>query len=135
VKKLERIKELVLKEGCKLSRLKKHGFVRLKANKSSSSGHVYINHKKGVVVKRPYLTHDEIPAAACPTIRIDSPEPYWGQLNIIYIQPLCRTDNDNRWAAFSILNEREMRGDRSAGADLKEANCGMYKRKPVVFDW
>lgn len=133
MKKLEWARELVLKEKCRLSNLRKHGFVRVVPKKSSTPS-IYIHRKKRIVVKRPYLTDDKMPKAACPTLIIDSPDPRCGILEKIFIQPLVDVSDDAKWAAHSILNEKQESGDL-VGADLKESNCGMYKRKPVIFDW
>ena len=135
MKKLERVKELVVKLDCKLFRLKQHGFKKL-TGINSSSKHIYVNEKLRVIVKRPYLSWEDatVPKMACPTVVIKTNDPKWGRMNTIYIQPLVDTSDDSKWKAYSVLTELDREG-YDCGQDLRESNCGVYRRRAVVFDW
>lgn len=135
MRKLEKVKELVERLNYRLYLLKNHGFQKIKGS-SGSSPHIYINKKLGVVVKRPYLTWVDapVPKMACPTLVIRTNDLKWGRLSTIFIQPLVDTSEDSRWKAFSVLQEQEDQG-YDCGGDLRESNCGLYRRKPIVIDW
>ncbi len=129
---LEKTKELVLRLECKLSRLRKYGFSRIKV-KESSCGSIYVNKSKGVVVKRPYLTFvgkQKVPSDAVETIVIESEYAPWPDLDRVFIQPLVDVSIDARIDSYIHFRDK-----KKNHTDLKSANCGMYKGKPVLIDW
>jgi hypothetical protein len=137
VKKLEKTKELVLKLEGKLEKLTDHGFVKREVTRSNIN-EIFVHPKKRVVVKRPYLTEcgrqDKLPLFAVPTVAIRLPDPEVDlELDMIFIQPLVDVRDDSRHNAMSQLSEHEAAG--AYFTDLRSANCGLYRRQPVVFDW
>lgn len=53
-------------------------------------------------------------------------------LVLIRVQPKVNVDSSSRWFAFSTLGNLRY---TEVGADCHVGNVGMYKKKPVVFDW
>lgn len=146
MKKLKRVRNLVQKLEGQLSKLINYGFTRVPVYQyglDCSTLSIYVHKKQKIVVKRPYLTHvnrqmGALPAFACPTEILHIPTTrvggaercVKGEFDFVFIQPLVDVSPDSRRAAHSILDEKNVNI-----ADLKEDNCGFYRRKPVIFDW
>jgi tRNA A-37 threonylcarbamoyl transferase component Bud32 len=130
MKKLKAIRKLLFECEFKLSRLKRHGFIRRSTD--SASGRIYINHKKGIVVKTPYICNRGNASVKhkIPTLCINVPEKYAERLgwNTVFVQPVATMKRLSE--AVGLLEE--MGCEHS---DLKEANVGWYRSSPVVIDW
>jgi len=99
----------------------------------------WINKQRGYVVKSPYLCSfedgTEVPKKAIPTIVIGDKS-----LGQIWIQPLADTSTEAVRKARKIIVKGERKWDpemfmRHWGKDAHTQNIGLYKSKPVVFDW
>ncbi len=142
MKKLIKTRELVEKLKGQISKLREHGFSRvpvLRNGRDCSISAIYVNRKKKIVVKRPYITEinrreDIKPAFSVPTEIIKCPTnrktSHYAEFDYIFIQPLVDIRPDSQAHARSILEEKD-----ADFADLKTDNCGLYKRQPVIFDW
>ncbi len=121
MKKLLKIKNWVktLKD---LKELNSNGFKKVRT--LSSSGRIWVNREKKIVVKTPFLVGNKPRKHAVPTVRFSH---FNGIL--IFVQPLVNTKK--KYDA-----EAELEGLKSClFNDLHGGNVGYYKGKPVVFDW
>lgn len=132
MKKLEKIAKLVEELDFKLHRLRRYGFVRKRVRYACNISFIMIHHELGIVVKRPFLIErQEQPPFAVPTKILRVPGlKLFDELSLIFIQPLVDVSRDAQAHAYSILWESPKQI-----SDLKRGNCGLYRRKPVVFDW
>lgn len=106
--------------------LRKHGFVE-----NNSSGLTWINRKRRVVIKLPYVVGTKPTKYAVETLAIPikfSGHMYAERLNELWIQPLCSLEKSIEVAA-------KFRGMNLSVADLATSNVGTFRRKPVIFDW
>ena len=106
--------------------LKYHGF-QFRLNGSCHGA--WINRKERVVIKQPYVCrYSSIPVTAPPTIMIfkDSDKP-------IMIQVLCQTPSNYKEAG--ILVRKVEKRNRHDETDIHTGNVGLYRNKPVLFDW
>lgn len=130
MKKLKKVKELIKKLKFNLKELAKYGFRKRYTN--SASVYIWINDKRGIVVKEPYIVRKlrNHPKFAIPTISFCRPKKDWWKYgeSRIFIQPLAvRTSLDKAFCRLADLGCR--------GSDFKRANIGWYRGKPVLIDW
>ena len=142
---LNEVKALVESLGGNLSLLESMGF-KVVRPRSSSCGRIFINHERGVVVKRSYLcdTSGTIPSYAIPTVILNLPLPpalhesEYGDAGVRYpehyshvlIQPLADVSCERQADAYAEFS--------NAGiyfSDMREVNLGYYNGKAVAIDW
>jgi len=106
--------------------MNKHGFKR---SPKGISQNVWINHDKGIVIKRPYLTfststRQQILDILCPTIQTRS-----GWL----FQPVCDTSRPQQ--AIKTITKKLAALRQHIYIDRHTGNVGHYRNKAVLFDW
>lgn len=104
-----------------LEDLKNHGFQRKRTG-------IWVNKKEGVVIKRSFICRSSIPAAAVPTIII------WDDdLHPILIQSFCKIPR--AWGKKCEIVDKLEKRNRHIDTDIHEFNVGLYRNRPVLFDW
>lgn len=129
MKKLRDVAKLVRRIKCRLEQLENYGFEKVKTN--SASGRIWIHRAKRVVVKTPYLREYDAPKFAIPTLRLPFSAREQHDFNSgpwVFIQPLANLKK-------SALAKVRLIDMGYYGGDLKAANVGWYRGKPVAFDW
>lgn len=126
MKKLKNVERIVLKLKGDIKKLTKYGFRRVWTD--SASGEVFIHDKKKIVVKRPCVVNSrKSPKFIIPTVIIRIPHKSY-RYQKVFIQPKANRNN-TRLARIRLTDMGYNR------ADHKAANCGWYRRKPVLIDW
>lgn len=83
----------------------------------------FLHRKKNLIVKQSY-TCEKKPKHAVPTAEVNG----WN----VFVQPLCNVSDRAVKKAIAYIRRKDERG---FGADVHEGNCGLFRGKPVVFDW
>jgi hypothetical protein len=107
--------------GLDSSEMTKLGFKYFR--KRSSSGGIYVNKEKGLVVKENYITEDltkQEMKYIVPTIFLDH----------IAIQPLCTPFRNAQ-----KKHEETRRIEDHVSADVHPGNVMLYNKKAVLIDW
>ena len=133
-------KNTYLNEGQFSRHLKGLGFIRKAAR--GVTGYIFINRKKGVVIKTPYIVtsgHHHPPRAIITyTVRTEGRiKTCHGNHTYIYIQPLADVTCRARYRAHNILNKWMKLNHRPLWIllDLHDNNVAMYGKKAVLIDW
>lgn len=108
--------------------MKKLGFVWTNAKRSGTTCcGFFLNKKKKLLVKESYTSGSK-PKWACPTIKLRGPNRY----DNLYLQPFCDTSREAVKAAWDTALRHDFRG---WGSDCHRGNVGLFRDKPVQFDW
>ena len=119
-------------------------FHELSFQRVSSTGDAYLNRKSGYVVKFCLICDSHKPKWAIPTFSCDLPRDNRNRVRKIFpkkagffmVQPLADTSQ-------KAINKFEIKANHEKidwsfeliGGDCHAGNYGVYKGKPVVFDW
>ncbi len=129
MKKLDKYKTIVKTIKGELKELKSYGFkfVRTKG----VSGCIYVNKKKGVVIKANYAVNRRKPVVAIPTVSVTV------NGEKILIQPLANVTAKARKKARRLL-ERNLPAktyhNLNENYDMHDENIAMYRNKAVSID-
>lgn len=130
MKKLDRIRDFLIEQSFRLSRLEELGFVRKYT--FSASEKIWIHYRMGIVVKTPCIVRKakSLPKFAIPTLVLPLPKPLVQSRTMknIFIQP--KASLRNRDLAHVRLVDMGY-----GGSDFKRTNLGWYRGQPVLIDW
>ncbi len=123
MKKLQSIKQQLETVGGDVTKLK--GFRYVRKPDAMSEG-IYINRKKGVVVKYNHRLYDSDGYPKVPT-------EYYGD---VAIQPLCKPLKNKIKALTKFLDKHGLEPHEVAiSHDIHEDNIMLYRNQVVAIDW
>lgn len=111
-------------------------FRELGFKKVSSTGDAYLHKEKGYVVKFPLICQVDVPKWAIKTYEIPLPARaiFPRAAEYLLVQPLADVSRKAK-REFEKRAEKVNWCENICGDDCHIGNYGMYKGKPVVYDW
>jgi hypothetical protein len=125
MKKLENIKKQLERVKGEVEKLK--GFKYVRTPCAMTHG-IYINRKKGVVVKQNYICHEDTEFPRVTTIACRG----WN------IQPLCKPFKSHKQklkAYYRFLDRHDLPDHGCGDHDIHEENIMLYRNQVVAIDW